>query len=62
MLQNREVEGATLGSGRRTRPVAFGPYGFVNMLVPTALLTLFLAVLASESSAIRSASTGPGRA
>ena len=48
MLQNREVAGATLGSGRRTRPVAFGPYGFVNMLVPTALLTLLLAVLASE--------------
>ncbi|MGH1549481.1 hypothetical protein ACRAWB_10040 [Leifsonia poae] len=50
MLQNREVAGATLGSGRRRESATFGPYGFLNLLFPSAVLTVFLVVAASGIS------------
>jgi hypothetical protein len=57
MLQNREVGGATMGArrgtatqqadrGSATRQVTFGPYGYLNLAVPTAVLALFLSGLA----------------
>lgn len=47
MLQNREVAGATLGRGGRppAAPV-FGPWGWVGLAVPVAVLAIFAIGLA----------------
>jgi hypothetical protein len=47
MLQNREVAGATMGAGRsRAMPAVFGPYGYLNLVVPVVLVVLIFAGVA----------------
>jgi len=48
MLQNREVAGATMGSGRRISAATFGPYGYLALAVPVALVAVFFSGVALE--------------
>ncbi|MGO4301163.1 hypothetical protein [Leifsonia sp. RAF41] len=48
MLQNREVAGATMGSGRRVSAATFGPYGYLSLAWPVALVAVFFSGVALE--------------
>lgn len=52
MLQNREVGGATMGADRpaATGQIVFGPWGYLNLAVPVAVIAAYLWTLSLQLS------------
>jgi hypothetical protein len=52
MLQNREVGGATMGADRPTATgqIIFGPWGYLNLAVPVAVIAVYLWALSLQLS------------
>ncbi|MFJ3391280.1 hypothetical protein [Leifsonia aquatica] len=52
MLQNREVGGATMGADRPTATgqIVFGPWGYLNLAVPVAVVAVYVWALSLQLS------------